>query len=96
MAIFFMLSKQLLICCYDLTFTVNIQVQTPVTSTHAVDPARPLKPQDDAGTDDFCTWTFVTYITNPPDFTDPTSSTTGTLCKMKFITLQNENCLYAK
>ena len=71
-------------------------MQTPVTSTHAVDPARPLQAQDDAVTDDFCKWTFVTYITNPPDFTYPTSSTTGTLCKMKIIILQNKKCLYAK
>ena len=73
------LIKQLLICFFHLTITVNIQVQTPVTSTHAVDPARPLQAKDDADTDDFCTWTFVTNITNPPDFTGPTSSTTGTL-----------------
>jgi hypothetical protein len=79
LTIFFLLIKQLLICYFHLIITVNTQVQTPVTSTHAVDPARPLQAEDDAGTDDFCTWTFVTYITNPPDFTDPMSSTTGTL-----------------
>ena len=48
--------KQLLICYFHLIITVNIQVQTPVTSTHAVNPARPLQAEDDTGTDDFCTF----------------------------------------
>ena len=41
-----MLTKQLLICFFHLTITVNIQVQTPVISTHAVNPARPLQAED--------------------------------------------------
>ena len=41
-----MLTKQLLICYFHLIITVNTRVQTPVTSTHAVNPARPLQAKD--------------------------------------------------
>ena len=54
-----MLNKQLLINYFHVIVAVNVEVQTPVTSTPAVDPARPLKPQDDADTDDFYTGTVI-------------------------------------
>ena len=59
MKIVFMLNKQLLINYFHVIVAVNVEVQTPITSTPAVDPARPLKPQDDADDDDFCTGTLI-------------------------------------
>ena len=72
------LIKQLLIIYFHLIITVNTQVQTLVTSTHAVDSVRPLQALNVEDNVDFLPGIVVNNVTNTPDITALTSPTTGT------------------
>ena len=78
MKIVFMLTKQLLICYFHVTAAVNVQVHTPVTSTHVVDSARRLHAVNVEDNVDYLPGIVVNNVTNTPDITSLTSPTTDT------------------
>jgi len=78
MKIVFKLNKQLLINYFHVIVAINVEVQTPITSTPAVDPSRRLNIVNVEDNVDYFPEVVVNNVTNPPDVATLTSPTTGT------------------